>query len=311
MLRVYFLTDATKLVPPLTANNPADPTALTLDSVVIHNVTDPTRPNIEVTSLSDAVQVDGDLQRTFIEVTVAEPGDFADYRLRIDDPRANPNPLLTPFSRIDRFFNDVQFSFKAGCDDQLDCLPATPVCPPDAQPDFPIDYLARDFVSFRNALLDFAAQRYPEWVSPIEADVGEMLAEVMAALGDELSYIQDRFAREAYLETATERRSLRKKARLLDFEIHDGRSASTLLELTVDESPDPNAAFKVLPGQRVWATTEGGDPIAFEVGSGIRDSRPGSRSTRPGTRRTSCRPAISIRTCSTPARSACRSARPP
>ena len=48
----------------------------------------------------------------------------------------------------------------------------------------------------------------------------------MAALGDEFSYLQDRHNREAYLETATERRSLRKKARLLDYEIHDGRMAS-------------------------------------------------------------------------------------
>ena len=73
---------------------------------------------------------------------------------------------------------------------------------------FPVDYLARDFISFRNALLDFAAQRYP-WSQTIEADAGVMLAEVMAALGDDLSYIQDRYAREAYLETATQRRSLR------------------------------------------------------------------------------------------------------
>ena len=68
-----------------------------------------------------------------------------------------------------------------------------------------MDYLARDFTSLRSALLDFAAQRYPNWAEVIEADGGVMLAEVMAALGDEFSYIQDRFAREAYLETATQR----------------------------------------------------------------------------------------------------------
>ena len=80
--------------------------------------------------------------------------------------------------------------------------------------------------------------------------MGGMLAEVMAALGDELSYIQDRFAREAFLETATERRSLRKKARLLDFEIHDGRSPSTLVELTVDLGG--SASSQVVPsGSRV------------------------------------------------------------
>jgi hypothetical protein len=59
--------------------------------------------------------------------------------------------------------------------------------------------LARDFISIRNALLDFASQRYPDWTEKIEADAGVMLAEIMAALGDEFSYIQDRYAREAYL----------------------------------------------------------------------------------------------------------------
>jgi len=272
VLRVYFLTDARQintppLYPPLSG---AD--ALTKESVVIHNITDPTRPNIDVKSVSDAVQFDADLQRSFVIVTVTEPGDFADYRLRIDDPHASGDPLVEPFSRIDPFFNDVKFSFKAACEDDLDCLPSTPVCPVDEQPDFPIDYLARDFVSFRNALLDFAAQRFPEWTTPIEADVGNMLAEVMAALGDEFSYIQDRHAREAYLETATQRRSLRKKARLLDFEIHDVRSPSTLLELVIDETLDSGAPTLVPVGSRVWATTEGGPPIAFEVGLGLRDT---------------------------------------
>jgi hypothetical protein len=283
VLRIYFLTDARVLNPPFTTD-PSDPHPLTNESIVIHNVTDPTRPDIPVTHIEvpltspvtfDPVQLDGDLQRTFIEITVDHPGDFADYRLRIDDPRANTDPTQEPFSRIDAFFNDVKFSFKAGCPDGQDCLPATPTCPPDPQPDFPIDYLARDFVSFRNALLAFAAQRFPEWVDPtIVADVGVMLAEVMAALGDELSYIQDRFAREAYLETATERRSLRKKARLLDFEIHDGVSADGLLELTVNDAihdPD-NPSGRVSAGKRVWATTEGGDPIAFEVGGGLRNA---------------------------------------
>ncbi|MDQ3959147.1 MAG: hypothetical protein M3255_02400 [Pseudomonadota bacterium] len=59
--------------------------------------------------------------------------------------------------------------------------------------------MARDFISIRNALLDFASQRYPDWTEKIEADAGVMSAEIMAALGDEFSYIQDRYAREAYL----------------------------------------------------------------------------------------------------------------
>jgi hypothetical protein len=262
-LRIFFLTDATQLTFPLNTSTPP----LTPANIVIHNVSDANRPDIPVVTVGNVV-FDANLERAILDITVAQPGEFADYRLRIDDPRANPDPLQEPYSRIDPFFNDVRFSFKAGCDDGQECLDPAPVCPVDEQPDFPVDYLARDFVSLRNALLDFAAQRYPRWVSPIEADVGVMLAEVMAALGDEFAYVQDRFGREAYLETATERRSLRKKARLLDFEIHDGRSPSTLVELTVSGAGD---TLSVPRGSRAWATTEGGTPIAFEVGLGLRD----------------------------------------
>ena len=46
--------------------------------------------------------------------------------------------------------------------------------------DFPVDYQARDFNSYRQALLEFASQRYPDWHDRLEADVGIMLAEVMS-----------------------------------------------------------------------------------------------------------------------------------
>ncbi len=59
-----------------------------------------------------------------------------------------------------------------------------------------------------------------------------MLAEVvLAALGDEFAYIQDRHAREAYLETHTTADPCGGRLDCSDFEIHDGRSPSTLLEL--------------------------------------------------------------------------------
>ena len=67
----------------------------------------------------------------------------------------------------------------------------------------------------RRALLDFASLRYPAWDERNTADVGVMLVEAMAALGDEMAYYQDRVAREATLETATQRRSVRRHARLV------------------------------------------------------------------------------------------------
>ncbi|HVV53394.1 MAG TPA: hypothetical protein VHO06_27300 [Polyangia bacterium] len=270
-LRIFFLTDVTKLDPPLSGA-----TKLLPQNVVITSPSDPRLPPVTVLSIDEVpatggtqAQVDPTLDRSFIVVHVSQPGTFAPYQLHLDDPNANADPSQAPFSRFDRFFNDVSFSFKVGCDTDRDCAPAPLDCPPDPIVDFPVDYLARDFVSFENALLDFAAQRYPQWTTPITADVGVMLAEVFAALGDELSYIQDRYAREAFLETATQRRSLRKKARLLDFEIHDGRSATTLLAFTV--SGVSGTPVPVTAGTPVWALSESSAPIPFEVGLGLHD----------------------------------------
>lgn len=164
-----------------------------------------------------------------MRIRTAAPGTFTQYTLALANPPAGPQVL-------DPYLAQVAFSFKAGCYSDIDCQDGPHVCPPetgiDAVVDFPVDYQARDFGSLRTALLDFASQRYPRWVDRLEADAAVMLAEVMAAVGDELAYYQDRVAREAYLETATQRRSLRRLARLVDYRIHDGLGATTWIDVT-------------------------------------------------------------------------------
>jgi len=267
VLRVFFLIDpdndpATpdpdKLSDPI-VNTGDLPLDVSMDTVTINSVSGGERlagvPIVRATYKQ--VPLDGEM-RTVLEVQTSEPGDFSIYRLTIIDE---------PKQRIDRFFNGVEFSFKQGCPSALDCKPRGLECPPEPFVDFPIDYLARDFVSIRNALLDFASQRYPDWREKIEADAGVMLAEIMAALGDELSYIQDRYAREAYLETATQRRSLRHHTRLVDYQIHDGLTASTFLDLKVK-----TGGTFLNAGSRVWAQGQGEPPIPFELGHGLSDT---------------------------------------
>ena len=258
-LRVFFLTDPRTLLAPF--EDVGDPTAvdpLLRARIRIYNPRGqaPDIPAAPVPAAVDGIAWldDEDTGRRVLELRVAEPGTFADYRLRIDD------------ARIDRGFNDVRFSFKVGCESRLDCAVPPRECAPEELVDFPVDYLARDFVSLRNALLDFAAQRYPSWQLPREADVGTMMLEIFAALGDELAYVQERIHRESGFETATERRTLRRKARLVDHEIHDGRMASTVLELTVLPG-----VIAVEGGSPVWVRTAGETPIAFEIGEGMRD----------------------------------------
>src|SRR6266508_3331172 len=70
-----------------------------------------------------------------------------------------------------------------------------------------------DFSTY--TLSEFSARRYPAWQERSEADFGVMFMEALASLADDLSYQQDRIAAEAWLETATERRSLVQLARLV------------------------------------------------------------------------------------------------
>jgi hypothetical protein len=188
------------------------------------------------------------------------PGDFSDYRLTVGDPA------------IDPFFNEVLFSFKQGCDTGFECAPKC-LCPPDDLRDVEIDYLARDFSSLNSALLDFAARYYSEWGERIPADLGVMITELFAALGDELSYIQDRFALEAYLETATQRRSLMRLARLVDYLPDPGRNASALLalEMTFQALASTATVLDYSDRLRFWAVPEAKPAVPFELGTSLTD----------------------------------------
>jgi hypothetical protein len=239
-LDVYFLR------PPLTLAVPL--TNLTAAAIHIYSPSGGERLAVVPIKSIAWVVIGG---RDVLRVQTTLPGDFSIYRLRIDD------------ARVDRFYNDVPFSFKANCPSNLDCMPAAHECPPEPPLDFPVDYTARDFWSFRGALLDFASQRYPRWQDRLEADVGNMLAEVMSELGDEFAYYQDRVGREAYFETATERRSLRRHAALVDYHVHDGLGATTWLDFQV------NAAVPVPAGTQVSDPT---GRVVYEVGRGLAES---------------------------------------
>jgi hypothetical protein len=258
-LDVYFLRSPATLNVPLVGDVTADQVRVYSPSGGEH------LPQVPVVGVAWAV-VGG---RDVLRVTMAEPGDFSLYRLHLDDPRIDPYFVYaTPTKeRSPQGHNDVPFSFKANCPSDLDCQLPDHECPLDAAVDFPVDYGARDFWSFRRALLDYAAQRYPDWKDRLEADAGVMLAEVLSALGDELAYYQDRIGREAYLESATQRRSLRRHARLVDYTVHDGLAAATWLDVTVKAGQSGT----IPAGADVWALSDSGARISYEVGHGLEE----------------------------------------
>lgn len=209
----------------------------------------------KLTLTEEAKAVDGASEVRVDGLNWVPPADPQVLQLRVRFPDGfSPHIVHIDDERIDPYCNSVRFSFQASCPSDLDCEPPAHQCPPDESVQVDIDYRARDFWSLRQALLDFASLNYPHWTDRLEADAGVMLVEVMSALGDELAYYQDRIGREAYLETATQRRSLRRHARLVDYEIYDGLAASTWLDVTVKngESGDLEA------GIDIWAESDDG-----------------------------------------------------
>ncbi|MCY1064415.1 hypothetical protein OV090_06570 [Nannocystis sp. RBIL2] len=250
VLRVHFHRNPGDLATPFADNDPA-PSDITIVSTTGGD-------GVPVVRVTEVILDDTDDDHHVLVLEVDKPGDFSRYRLTIEDPR------------IDYFFKSSEFTFKANCaDTRIDCKPVLEACQPGDLVDFPVDYMARDFLSLRGALLEFARQRYPQWRELVEADVGVMLLELFAALGDELSYTQDRMAREAFLETATQRRSVRRLARLVDYDIHDGRSGSAFLDVQVKDTE--LFPFHLDAGSRVWAGGDDGAVITFELGEGLAD----------------------------------------
>ncbi|HXA17863.1 MAG TPA: hypothetical protein VN380_12775 [Thermoanaerobaculia bacterium] len=161
-----------------------------------------------------------------LDLSVAAPGDFSTYTLSL---HATSSSAIV----IDPFYDHKTFSFKALCDSNVDCEAPPHVCPPPVGDLPPIDYLAKDFLSFRAALSDFSALRYPEWQERNEADFGTMFMEALCSVADDLSYLQDRIAAEATLETATQRKSIVRHARLVDYEPRPAVSSHVMLQFDV------------------------------------------------------------------------------
>ncbi len=150
-------------------------------------------------------------------MTVNQPGDFSPYTLRLV---VSPTDLGTP-AGFDRQLAEVTFSFRVDCPSDFDCAPE-PTCLPELPPEPEISYLAKDYASFRRLLLDRLSVIMPGWQERNPAEVEVMLVELLAYVGDQLSYFQDSVATEAYLGTARQRISVRRHARLLDYLMHDG-----------------------------------------------------------------------------------------
>ncbi|WP_354348861.1 putative baseplate assembly protein [Pseudarthrobacter sp. PvP090] len=82
------------------------------------------------------------------------------------------------------------------------------------------------------------------------------LLDAWAAVGDVLTFYQERIANEGYLRTSTERRSLVEQAALVGYRPRPGVAASTYLSYTVDDNAGP---VEIPPGTRVTSVPGPGE----------------------------------------------------
>lgn len=161
-----------------------------------------------------------------MRVEVDRPGDFSTYTLELVSERGGPLEGFDPrYARAD-------FSFKAGCPSELDCAPASD-CYREPRPEPDIDYLAKDYASFRQLIFDRLSLVAPGWQERHVPDLGVALVELFAYVGDYLSYYQDAVGTEAYLDTARLRVSVRRHALLVDYPMHEGCNARAWVAVRV------------------------------------------------------------------------------
>jgi hypothetical protein len=216
-LFVYFLKDLS-------------PNQLTADNVLIEG-----GERIRDINVLSATIGTGD-QANVLTVEVDQPGDYSIYTLRLVQ---NAQHALGTGGGgeqpegFDPVLSAVSFSFKVECPSDFDCRPQR-VCPPDTRTEPEIDYLAKDYNSFRQLMLDRMSVLVPQWQERNAADVGIAMVELLAYVGDHLSYQQDVIATEAYLDTARRRVSVRRHALVVDYFMHDGCNARAWVQAQVD-----------------------------------------------------------------------------
>lgn len=201
-LYVYFLG---KLPPEFTEDGPA-----LIQHLRVEGGTRVT--GIRVLDVDPHVSDDPELD-DWLTVRLDRYGDHSRYTLRLVD-----------VENVDPMYASCTFSFKVGCPSVLDCKPVD-ACDETPPEEPAIHYLAKDYASFRRLVEDRLALVSPEWTERHVPDLGVTLAEVLAYTGDYLSYHQDAVATEAYLDTARQRISVRRHARLVDYALHEGCNA--------------------------------------------------------------------------------------
>jgi hypothetical protein len=125
-----------------------------------------------------------------------------------------------------------------------------------------ISYLNRDFHDYRNSLLNYTKQYYPDLVDEFnDASIGAWLLDVVANIGDNLSLHIDRVYQETNIDSAQEKKSLYALARNCGVKIPGPKGAMAEVKLSVvlpTSSNEPNYDYApiIKRGSRFASATQ-------------------------------------------------------
>jgi hypothetical protein len=227
-LVAYFLG---KLPPELATDSPDLPHHLAVDGGDVIT-------GLKILDVDPHVDADPE-QDDYLVIRLDHEGDRSRYTLRLVD-----------IDGIDPHYASADFSFRIDCASDLDCKPACD-CGPEALDEPRPNYLAKDYESLRQLILDRLALLVPSWRERHVPDLGITLVELLAYVGDHLSYYQDAVGTEAYLGTARQRISVRRHARLVDYRLHEGCAARAWVQVGVDVDTPP-LAYEQLAFATPW-----------------------------------------------------------
>lgn len=107
-----------------------------------------------------------------------------------------------------------------------------------------ISYLNRTFDDYKQSLIEYTRVYYPEIANDLDdASIGTWLIELVAAVGDNLSYYIDKAYNETNLESAELRGSVYALARSNGFRVPGPKGAMTELEFTCELPPSAEGVY--------------------------------------------------------------------
>ena len=141
-----------------------------------------------------------------------------------------------------------------------------------------INYLSKDFDGYKQDLINFLKKYFPnEWQDFNEASGGMALLELVAYLGDSLTFLLDRQVNEGFIDRAIETKNIFTLAQNVGYVPKLSTPAITNLSIsaTFQDATSGDVLFSIKKGSRV--TTNFEPAVSFEILEDVDFSSPSNR----------------------------------